>query len=119
MSISNNSNKKYSFIYRNLFTYRLVLNILFFGRYKHRFEKVIALLDPKKEKKTVELCFGDIYIAQWCKEQGVDYIGLDINPYFVSGAQNKGYFVKLANLRTLETIPEEKELSQSVRFRFF
>jgi len=106
MPVKKNANKKkYSLIYRNLFVYRLVLNLLFFGRYKHRFEKVIALLDPQKEKKIVELCFGDIYIAQWCKEQGVDYIGLDINPHFVSDAQSKGYCVKLADLRTQKSIP--------------
>ncbi|MDD5212426.1 MAG: hypothetical protein PHV62_08410 [Sulfuricurvum sp.] len=96
---------KYSFVYRNLFAYRLILNILFLGRYKQRFKKVIVLLDPKQEKKVIELCFGDIYIAQWCQKQGLDYIGFDINPHFISVAKKKGYCVNLADLRDQTPIP--------------
>jgi len=96
---------KYSFVYRNLFAYRLVLHILFLGRYKQRFKKITALIDSQKEMRVIELCFGDIYIAQWCKEQGLDYIGLDINPHFVSVAKKQGYRVELANLRELVALP--------------
>lgn len=94
---------KHSFVYRNLFAYRLILNILFMGRYKQRFKKVIDLIDPRREKAVIELCFGDIYIAQWCKRQGVDYVGFDINPHFVSIAKKKGYCVKLFDLRDQST----------------
>ena len=96
---------KYSLIYRNLVAYRLILNILFWGRYKQRFKKVTSLIDPTQEKKVIELCFGDIYIAQWCKEQGLDYIGFDINPHFVSVAQKRGYCVNLVDLRAQASIP--------------
>lgn len=96
---------KYSFVYRNLFAYRLVLNILFLGRYKQRFRKITALINPKQENRVVELCFGDIYIAQWCKQHGVDYVGLDINPHFVSVANQRGYRVHLADLREQALIP--------------
>ena len=70
---------KYSFVYCHIFVYRLILNILFLGCYKLRFKKVIAMIDSRLEKKVVELCFGDIYIAKWCKCNEVDYVGFDIN----------------------------------------
>lgn len=96
---------KYSFVYRHIFAYRLILNILFLGRYKTRFKKVIALIDSESEKKVVELCFGDIYIAKWCKCNKVDYVGFDINPHFVSVAKKKGYCVNLVDLRNYSPIP--------------
>lgn len=100
--------KKYSFIYQHLLIYRFVMNLLYFGGYARRFKKVIALLDPLKDRSVTELCFGDIYIAQWCKENGVKYIGLDINPHFVVGARRKGYDVRLVNLRAYTVLPRSE-----------
>ncbi len=99
------STSKYSFVYRHIFAYRLILNILFLGRYKLRFKRITSLIDFKVEKKIIELCFGDIYIAKWCKEHGVDYIGFDINPHFISVASQKGYCVNLVDLRDSPPIP--------------
>lgn len=105
-AISASNKAKHSFVYRSLFVYRLIVNILFLGQYKQRFKKVIVLLDPEREKKVVELCFGDIYIAQWCKEHKISYLGYDINPHFVSGAKKQGYCVELADLRAQPSIPD-------------
>jgi hypothetical protein len=52
----------------------------------------------------VELCFGDIYIAKWCKSNNLEYFGFDINPHFVDLAKRRGYSVKLTNLRNLDSL---------------
>ena len=90
---------KFSLIYRHVLIYRIVLNVLYAGRYKQRFDRLLALLDPSRDKTVVELCFGDIYIAQWCKERGVEYMGMDVNPHFVEWARARGHNVVVADLR--------------------
>jgi hypothetical protein len=98
--------QKYSLVYRHLLIYRFVVNVLFLGRYAQRFDKVIALLDPERDKSVIELCFGDIYIAKWCKDHGVKYIGLDLNAHFVAGAKKRGYDVHRVNLRSEQSLPQ-------------
>lgn len=97
--------KKHSFIYRHLYIYRLVLNILFIGKYKHRFSSVTSMINPDEEKKVVELCFGDIHVAKWCKKNGIDYIGFDINEHFIDFAERNGCCVKFMDLRNTSFIP--------------
>ncbi len=100
--------KKLSFIYQHLSIYRFVMNLLYFGGYTRRFKKIIAMLNPLLDKHVTELCFGDTHIAKWCNENGVKYIGLDINPRFIANAKNKGYDVRLVNLRACTSIPESE-----------
>lgn len=95
-----------SLIYRSIYLYRILVNILFLGKYKARFNKVTTLLDPASDKKITELCFGDIYIAKWCKEHGVEYLGIDLNPHFVEMAEKAGYNVMAMNLRENLSFPK-------------
>lgn len=95
-----------SLVYRNLFLYRMIVNVLYLGRYKERFKKVIALLDPAKDKSVVELCFGDVYIANWCKEKNIQYVGYDINQQFIAEARKFGINVECADIRYLKALPQ-------------
>ena len=63
------------------------------------------MMNPEKEKKVVELCFGDIYVAKWCKANGIDYTGFDINKHFINNAKRQGYCVEFMNLRNASLIP--------------
>lgn len=83
----------------------MVLNILYLGKYRHRFNAIISLINPEKEKKVVELCFGDIYVAKWCKANGIDYTGFDINQHFINNSKRKGYCVEFMDLRNASLIP--------------
>ena len=67
-----------SVIYRRLWLYRGVMTLLYKGRYRARFARVAALL--RDEDQTVlELCFGDVAIAEYCRSHGKSWIGLDVS----------------------------------------
>jgi len=95
---------KPSIVYRNIFLYRLILWILYGGKYKKRFAAVIDMISPEDQTVT-ELCFGDIYIADWCKQSGRRWVGYDINSSFIDFAVNHGYDARFANLDSVEDLP--------------
>ena len=57
-----------SLIYNNLFIYRLLIYVLYLGKYTERFDDIIKLIDPKKEKFITELCYGDVHIEDGVKQ---------------------------------------------------
>ncbi len=67
------------------------MNVLYLGKYTERFDDIIKLIDPKKEKFITELCYGDVHIAEWCKANSVNWTGIDINQKFVYFAIKKGF----------------------------
>ena len=79
-----------SIIYRNIHVYRLVMQILYGFGYRKRFKKVTKLF-PLQTKTVSELCFGDIYIAEYCRGNKIEWTGFDINSYFVKRAKKKGF----------------------------
>ena len=66
------------------------MNVLYLGKYRQRFTDVIKLISTD-DKSVIELCFGDILIAQYCKRKDIDWIGIDINDYFVQYANKMGF----------------------------
>jgi len=66
------------------------MNILYGMKYKIRFDNINNLIRDK-DKDIVELCFGDIYIAQYALITNRKWIGLDINESFVKYANSKNY----------------------------
>lgn len=96
--------KNISLIYRNIWIYRLVMNVLYLGRYRQRFRDVIGELGPA-DRHIVELCFGDIFIAAFCKKSGRNWVGYDINDAFVKHALKQGYNAVSANVLTMESLP--------------
>ncbi len=82
--------KKISLVYKNIYLYRIVMNILYGMKYKKRFDDIVDLLNENDEN-IIELCFGDIYIAEYAKKSNKKWIGLDINDEFILYATKEGY----------------------------
>jgi hypothetical protein len=96
-----------SFIYRHLFIYRFVMNILYLGHYKKRFNQVIEQIkDLPSNSQILELCFGDIYIAEYSKRNGYRWKGIDLNQHFVKQAQKLGYEAYKDDLTSLKNLPK-------------
>src|SRR5215211_7314719 len=95
-----------SIIYRNLLIYRLVMNLLYTGGYRQRFKKIEDVLDKIQPQNVLELCFGDTYIATYCKRNGIQWQGIDINDSFVAAAVRKGYIARQADLLSLKKLPQ-------------
>lgn len=98
--------KKFSFIYHNIFIYRIVMNLLYLGGYKKRFNYIIDILISNKFKIVTELCFGDILLAKWCKENQIEWNGFDVNRNFILNAKKKGYNAKYRDLLKFENLPK-------------
>ena len=96
--------KKLSLIYRNIWIYRLIMNMLYLGRYQRRFKDILNQIGPK-DNNIVELCFGDIYIAAYCKKNARHWVGYDINDAFVNHALQHGYNAVCADILSLENLP--------------
>ena len=97
-----------SLIYRHILLYRFMMNVLYGGKYKARFEAVISQLKvlPIKDAAILELCFGDTYIADWCIKAGYTWKGIDINQHFVSEARKHGYDAYFEDLSLGEALPQ-------------
>jgi hypothetical protein len=93
-----------SIIYRSIVIYRLVMELLYRGRYRARFSPVIELIS-ETDHRVLELCFGDIIVAEACRKKGVGWIGLDVSPAFVAHAVERGYDAKKADLLTSDPLP--------------
>jgi len=91
---------KTSIIYWNINFYRLLMSVLYLGKYKRRFERINALLKPTTDT-VIELCFGDIYIAKHCKRNGINWKGYDINEHFVRNAARRNYNAILKDVNEL------------------
>ena len=94
-----------SLIYRNIWIYRLVMNLLYLGRYRRRFKDITNLLE-QKDNNIVELCFGDIIIAEYCKESARHWVGYDINDVFVNYALKHGHNAVSTDILSLESLPD-------------
>lgn len=92
---------KISIVYKNVFIYRIIMNILYGFKYKKRFHNVVNLFLPD-DKSILELCFGDIFIAEYCDVHHLSWMGLDINSGFVSYAKEKGYNAILGDIQEFE-----------------
>jgi hypothetical protein len=92
-------------IYKNIFVYRAVMNFLYAGKYRSRFQNIIECIEIQKTSKILELAFGDIQIAKWAKSSGIEWTGIDINESFVSNAIKNGYQAYLKDLNLVESFP--------------
>ena len=93
-----------SIIYRNLWLYRLVMNLLYRGRYEERFRQM-CLLIRETEGTVLELCFGDVSVAAYCRQKGKRWIGLDASEEFVAYAAARGFDARKANLLRIDALP--------------
>lgn len=93
-----------SLVYKNIYIYRILLNIIYQGRYKSRFSAITPLLQGSHS--VTELCFGDIHIAKFCNENHINWIGYDLNNSFVKFAQKHGYAALYSDILKLESLPK-------------
>jgi hypothetical protein len=93
-----------SLIYRNIWAYRFVMNMLYLGKYRRRFNDITDQIG-KVDQSVVELCFGDIHIASYCKESARSWIGYDINEAFVAHARKNGHHAVCADILSIESLP--------------
>src|SRR6186997_1587632 len=90
-----------SLVYSHIYVYRAVMNLLYKGRYRARFEDITGLLE-NGTRSVCDLCFGDTVIAEWCRSRGIEWTGVDLNPHFCSRARRKGFRVLEGDLLTLD-----------------
>jgi hypothetical protein len=81
-----------SLIYSQIHLYRLAMNLLYRGRYRQRFVDIVELIGPRV-RSVCDLCFGDIFIAEWCRARGIRWIGIDLNRRFCERARRRGFEV--------------------------
>ena len=91
-------------IYRNIWMYRLVMNMLYLGRYRQRFKDITNQIG-EKDHTIVELCFGDIHIASFCRKTDRSWVGYDINDVFVDHALKFGHDAVCTDILSLESLP--------------
>lgn len=82
------------------------MNILYTSGYKQRFERVIGVIENYKPKSILELCFGDIFIAEYCKSNNILWAGIDSNESFVNNAKRKNLNGKCIDILSLSELPK-------------
>lgn len=83
------------------------MNLLYFGKYRKRFVPITSRIGSLQPGGLVlELCFGDTYIAGYCKKNGYRWRGFDINPEFVRVARRRGFDAETADLATKCELPK-------------
>lgn len=93
-----------SIIYRRVSVYRLVMGLLYTGRYRGRFDDVCELI-REDDRTVLELCFGDVAVAGYCRRQGRRWIGLDLSEAFVAHAVKRGFDARREDLLRSEVLP--------------
>jgi len=80
------------------------MNVLYLGRYRQRFQDINSVMAPD-DRQIIELCFGDIYIAEYCKKSLRQWTGYDINDVFVNYALERGHNAVNADILSLKKLP--------------
>ena len=80
------------------------MNVLYLGRYRQRFQDINNVMAPD-DRQIIELCFGDIYIAEYCKKSLRQWTGYDINDVFVNYALERGHNAVNADIMSLKKLP--------------
>ncbi|MCX5881307.1 MAG: hypothetical protein NTU74_05760 [Deltaproteobacteria bacterium] len=62
------------------------------------------------DRRIIELCFGDIYIAEYCKKSLRQWTGYDINDVFIDFALKRGHHAVHADILSLKKLPQADAL---------
>lgn len=95
---------KVSLIYKNIYLYRLLMNLLYLGGYKNRHQILFKHFHPCNSM--LELCFGDTLLAKFCKKNNINWKGIDLNKGFTDRALRKGYDAMNYDITELEVFPK-------------
>ena len=68
-----------------------------YGNYFKDYQVIFSLI-PSSSKKVIEVCFGDIYLANICRQNQIDWTGYDISNFFVENAKKRNFNAIKANL---------------------
>jgi hypothetical protein len=55
-------------------------------------EELVREIDGQG-RSVCDLCFGDLYVARWCRANGFEWIGVELNPGFCRQARRAGFSV--------------------------
>jgi len=77
------------------------MQFLYGFRYFKRYKYAISNINGES---VLELCFGDIVIADFCFRNKIKWTGYDINQRFVNRAIKKGHNAMFCDLRTFKKI---------------
>lgn len=91
-------------LYRHAGFYRLMMEVLYKGRYRERFEDVCGQIHAE-DRTVLELCFGDVLVAEYCRRRNVCWIGIDLSGPFVARAVRRGFDARQADLLCENSLP--------------
>ncbi len=98
-------------IYRNIFLYRLAMNLLYGFAYKKRFEKLYPFINGKSVN---EFCFGDLYMASFCRKNNIAWHGYEFNTAFVRRAIRKGHLASQTDLKHEIIVPVHSDVNMII-----
>ncbi len=108
-----------SFIYKNITFYRVIMQVLYAGKYFRRYDPVKKILIDKNIKSVFELCFGDTVIAEFCRKNGIEWKGVDGNATFVDRAKKMGMNAGMGNIHSkMEFVPMEAVVMMGSLYHF-
>jgi len=84
------------------------MNLLYGFAYKKRFEKLYHFINGKSVN---EFCFGDLYIASFCRKNNIAWHGYEFNTSFVGRAIKKGYSASQTDLIHENIIPTHSDVN--------
>jgi hypothetical protein len=93
-----------SLIYKNVYFYRLLMSFLYLGGYRHRYQMLYKYIQPSVS--VLELCFGDTFLAAYCKKNNILWTGIDINKGFTERAIRKSYNAIHDDIIELDVFPK-------------
>ncbi len=93
------------------------MSILHKGKYRKRFQDVVDLIEGNITS-VCELCFGDIFIAEFCRKNNISWMGIDLSPEFCRYAQGKGFNATLDNVLTAELPNTDMYIIQGSLYHF-
>lgn len=76
-----------SAVYWHPIIYQLFLRITFGRHFKERYQQVANLIPTGSQ--VVDIGCGDCTIYRFLRKKGIQYLGLDINPFFVRWVEKK------------------------------
>jgi hypothetical protein len=82
------------------------MNVLYLGGYKERYKRLFKHV--KTAESILELCFGDLLLAEYCKNNNIAWTGLDINEAFVKRATRKGFNAFCNDINGMDFFPKAK-----------
>jgi len=90
-------------IYQNICFYRIAMNVLYGFAYRKRFRMVNRYIQGDK---VIELCFGDLLIARYCRQKKFSWTGYDLNEKFVGRAQRNKFNAVCCDLSQTASLPD-------------